>query len=223
MVWENSGAIAVLISPAALASTGSRKSTRLLSLIPKSLHTRCALFRHDSEGQRPGFLSTRRRVDFQDESLFDNKIDELIRGISREASIPTKLLSQESTDNSSQNSAFSGFFQKACSEALLSSDFENESGVVDGEAKRSGLTCAINLDGLELMGADPERIFELGQHVTDKSKTVGELLSAIDEWIAEDHPFDHYIELGIGRALLMLTSSHLFNTCRPKRKQTGKA
>lgn len=154
----------------------------------------------------PDFLQTKLWVDFADESRFDENIEALRRGILKGGGDLTGEGRGEEERRLLSRMSFLSFFPEGVLVKLY--DYlVSRAGVAEEAAavEQRGLVHLINTDGPELKGVAPPVAAELDAYVTDRAAASGELMTAVNEWIEGELPFEFIEEtgVGIGRALLV--------------------
>jgi hypothetical protein len=203
---ERSSAVAILISPASLASGWVEEEyTRAISLTKRLRNSVRVIPVVIKAASVPGFLASRSWVDFQDESRFDANIDLLAKGILRR---PTDGDDSKITNATVRlllsTISFLWFFPEGMLAGLYR-HLIDEMGLTtaDSQAMSRGMVQPLSNAGLAMVGADIEIVRELRALIKDPAKSAKELLTSIQRWVNESGVFHNMAGLGVGRALLI--------------------
>lgn len=199
---QDTAAVGVIVSPDAISSKWVQEEYyRALSLANRPTDPLRLIPILVKDAELPGFLANRQWVDLRDAEQFPTNIERIVEAVKGAV---------VSTSESPRPELLPFKFLWYFPEGLLRRIYDRFAiHNAMGSLSQPGLTETVELNGIELVRAAPERLLELKSLLSDESEEGRQVFAFLQRYFAEDDPFAYSEELGVGRALLLRDLVHL--------------
>jgi nucleoside phosphorylase len=209
---QDTAAVGVIVSPDAISSKWVQEEYyRALSLAnrPKDPVRLIPILVKDAD--LPGFLANRQWVDLRDAVTFSQNIEHIVRAVKGEANQTTRAPNAELLPF-----RFLWYFP----EGLLRPIYDHlVASVSDQSSTQAGLTKTVEMNGIEIVKVEPERLMELNRLLSNEAVEGRQVFRLLQQCFAQEDPFAYSEELGVGRALLLRDLVHLAGFLRPENQE----